>query len=503
MSKILSDNALVLISKVYTSSIGILLLPYLLQVLGKEQFGLIGSFVVVQACMQILDAGISGVLTRQSILTQKNRQSFSEFTKVLKYFLLLFFLIALTIATLGHIFGTQYGPKWFNSSLDKNIIGTSVSLMFIIFSIRYVQGPIKSILISYEKHKQLALFDMLYATFNNPIALLYIYVIGGDIRDFFKIQFLVSLIFMFLIAAYAWSSTNRILNNLRPAEDGRDIVHTHIRDLIKFGVQLSFLSMLWVLVSQSDKLTLTRYMDLSEYSFYAISVSLLGVVSIFVGTMIQTVRPRLTAHLSKGEFPSFTYLFKYSVISLISLLLPLILFLSVYGEELLYLWTQNNELAVKVMRYFPYLMIATFFASISEFSFMLLYSTGNLKAHTIFYSVVSAFIIPINIYIASEYLGEGSSRLFMFFNFFLFATWSLYNIRRYLTETGRLFSVSILLSGSIATGLIFISTLVIDELTLKSLIILLILGGLSVLISYLSLIRYARFLNVEFKGGCK
>jgi O-antigen/teichoic acid export membrane protein len=503
MSKIISDNAFVLAGKIYSASIGIILLPFFLEVLGKEQFGLVGSFVIVQACMQILDAGMSGVLTRQSILTQRNYASFKEFVRVLKYCLVFFCFVATLIGFLGHTLAMNYGTFWFNSKLNSDLINSSVSLMFIIFSVRYVQGPIKSILVSFEKHKSLAIFDVVYVSLNGPVTLAYLYLSEGNIKDYFLVQLVVALLCFVSMSVYTWRVIDRIINKLRNQRPQGEFVPTRIFGLLKFGFQLSSLSMLWVLVNQSDKLTLTKYMELSEYSFYAISISLLGVISIFVSTMIQTVRPRLVCHFSRKELEEFTFLFKNSVILSISFLFPLVIFLSYYGEDLLYIWTQNNELATKVMKYLPQLLIATFFAALSEFAFMILYSTGNLKAHTVFYSLVSVVIIPLNIYIAATYLGDGSSKFFLIFNCLIFATWSLHNIRKNISETGRFFCVSILLTALISVVFIYFANLLIVEVTLESLAFIVALGLTSVATSYLLLKTFVQNLNINFKESGK
>ena len=501
MSKVLSDNVLVLASRVYSAGIGIALLPYFLEVLGKEQYGLVGSFVILQACMQILDAGVSGVLTRQSILTQKNQESFLKFIGLLKQCLLIFALIAFIVVCLGHGFAIKYSAEWFNTDLEESVISTSVSLMFVIFSLKYIQGPIKSILVSYEKHKLLSLLEMAYISLSNPVVLFYLYTLDGDITDFFKMQLIASLLSLILICMFAWVETEKTKRSLKLAKDSSEIVDTCVIDLIRFGLKLSLLSMLWVIVNQSDKVTLTKYMDLSEYSFYSISISMLGLITVFVSTMTQTVRPRLIMLFSGQEWDKFTELFKISVISLTSLLVPLIVFLSYYGEDVLYLWTDNQELSVKVMVYLPYLLVGSFFVSMSEFSFMILYSTGRLKAHTIFYSFVSFFVVPLNIYVASNYLGQGSSKLFMLINLLLFITWSLYNIRKYLRKTGRLFFSSFLLTFLLSLTLINISTLFVKVSDFLSLSVVIFLGGTTVVLSYILLSKLFKFTHIEFRKG--
>ncbi len=50
----------------YTTIIGIVVLPFYLQYLGAEAFGLIGFFIALQAWLQLFDMGTSPMLSRQA-----------------------------------------------------------------------------------------------------------------------------------------------------------------------------------------------------------------------------------------------------------------------------------------------------------------------------------------------------------------------------------------------------------------------------------------------------
>lgn len=499
MSKLLSDNTFVLASKVYASGIGVILLPFFLEMLGKEQYGLIGSFVVFQACMQILDAGVSGVLTRQSIITQKNIKSFESFIITLKYVFVLFTGISISIAIFGWYFSEKYSVMWFKTNIGDEVIIFSVALMFSVFALRYIQGPLRSLLLSYEKHKLISLIDIVYFSLSGPAALLVLKISNGDITDYFMVQIFSALFVLAVLSYFAWSETLKVIMELKGNKNDGVLVKTSLSELVKFGMQLSTLSMLWVIINQSDKLVLTKYMDLSEFSFYAVSISILGLVNIFVGATTQTVRPKLIAYLNRLQLDKFISLYKNTVIYLIGLLIPLIMFLIFFGEDLLFFWTGKEELSTKVMLYLPYLLIGTFFVAMSEFSFMILYSTGNLKEHTIFYSLVSLFIIPLNIFVASNFLGEGSSKLFMCINLVLFLTWSLYNISVYVSGAAVFFGGVILVSLFASILMIYIANSIVDDIGFIWLGLLCILGLIAVVISYLLSLKLTEYINVGFK----
>ncbi|KYL36918.1 hypothetical protein A2I96_06485 [Pseudoalteromonas tetraodonis] len=65
--------------QVYSTIITIALTPLLISMVGAEGFGLIGFFLILQNLIQILDAGISGTLSRQIAITKHCRKAFKVF----------------------------------------------------------------------------------------------------------------------------------------------------------------------------------------------------------------------------------------------------------------------------------------------------------------------------------------------------------------------------------------------------------------------------------------
>ena len=53
-------------SQLYTTLIGILLVPLYLQYMGSEAFGLVGFFAMLQAWFNLLDLGLTPTIARES-----------------------------------------------------------------------------------------------------------------------------------------------------------------------------------------------------------------------------------------------------------------------------------------------------------------------------------------------------------------------------------------------------------------------------------------------------
>jgi hypothetical protein len=103
-------------------------------------------------------------------------------------------------------------------------------------------------------------------------------------------------------------------------------------------------------------------------------------------------------------------------------------FLFFFSEKILFVWSNNTHLALDVSKYLPWLFLGGVFSIYSNLIFLLLYSHGQLKKHTIVYVIFSAIIIPLNIYIAKNFHGDGTSIFYAANAILLFITWGGYNL---------------------------------------------------------------------------
>lgn len=88
--------------QIYSAAINIILMPVYVNMLGVEQFGLIGFFMLLQNIILLLDAGISGTLTRQTATSKNSMKAYRHFLKQFRIIVLIFFLISIAIFLFGY-----------------------------------------------------------------------------------------------------------------------------------------------------------------------------------------------------------------------------------------------------------------------------------------------------------------------------------------------------------------------------------------------------------------
>lgn len=416
--------------RIYAAIITMALIPILIGEIGIEAYGLIGSFTVLQACLSILDAGVGGVLTRESILSKNDIESFKKFNALYKKIVVLFILIAIILAIAGWGLSVRYSTKWLNTTIESKAVISSTTLMFWIFALRYIQGPFRSILLSNESQITLTTINLIVITISQPIALFLLKIFHKDVVFYFMIQLVAAGLSCGLIVICSEIVRKKILLTC-PMKNNDIIIHkaSSIKKIISFSLQLSTLSILWVIVSQSDKLALTRFMPLSQYGMYSVAVSVISVLAILSDPLNQYLQPRLTKYYHDNDLNAYTFVYFSAFKFIVVMTVPLSAFLLFFSKQTIFFWSNDSFLANEVAKYLPWLFIGGVFAIYSNFIFLLLYSFGELKKHTLVYAIYSIFVVPLNVYIASKYLGEGTSVFFAVSSTLLFILWGGYNLK--------------------------------------------------------------------------
>lgn len=129
----------------YTAIIGIIILPFYLEYLGAEAYGLVGLFVLMQAWMYLLDIGISPTLGREIAFARGREHGFRHFIKLLRSFEIIFFIVASLVTILIVVFSDWISLNWINAEeLSVDVMADSISLMGIIIGLRFFTSLYRS-----------------------------------------------------------------------------------------------------------------------------------------------------------------------------------------------------------------------------------------------------------------------------------------------------------------------------------------------------------------------
>ena len=217
------------------------------------------------------------------------------------------------------------------------------------------------------------------------------------------------------------------------------------QSLIILSSQLSILTIVWVIVAQVDKFILSRELNLSEYGYYTLALTISGVLLMFSQPISQILRSRLSVLFSLKDSVEYIKLYANSYIATIIVIIPLSIFLFIFSHQIIFMWTGDLLIADSSYIYSKWLALGNGISVLLAFTFILQYSLGKLKKHVQVYLLYSLLIVPAAIYIANIYKGEGTAFFWFLHNLIFFITWATMVHRRFIKRINSLLYIRILI----------------------------------------------------------
>lgn len=406
---------------IYAIVISIVIFPFYLQYLGAEAVGLIGFFTILQSWLQLLDMGMSPMLSRQVAQARGQQQSsFVEIRKLVRSLELIFFGIAIIIILSVTISSEWLSIHWLKvNSLNLTTINKSIILMGIILALRLLSSLYRSGIQGLEKQVWLNILNSKIVTLRFVGALLLLIYITHDIFHFFIYQLLIGVIELIILNLFFYHSL--------PSKNEKIGLHffwDNIKPSLPFAGGIAYTAGLWILLTQLDKTILSSILSLSNYGYFALVVIVSTGITQLASPISQALLPRMTTLLSANKEEDMLALYRTASQVMAIIIFPLSGLIALFSSELLYAWTGDNNVAKWGGEILMWYALGNGILAISAFQYYLQYAHGKLKMHVI-YSSISAFIqIPIIIYAALKFGAIGVAFTWFILRVITFFIWT-------------------------------------------------------------------------------
>jgi O-antigen/teichoic acid export membrane protein len=379
----------------YAMLIGILILPFYLGHLGAEAYGLIGFFAVMQAWLQLLDAGLSPSLVRQ-IAHFRGRVNAAaqryEPGQLLRSFEIIFLPVVMLTALSIHFSSGWIAHQWLQAEdLSTATIVNCISLMGLMVGLKLYATLYKSGLQGLELHAWLNSANVLIATLRYFGGLFLVASISQNPLDFFLFQTAVALLetLIFAVKAYSLMPYQKLLSGFN---------WTVVKPVLPFAAGMSLTSALWIILTQLDKVLLSNVLPLDEYGYFSLVALMSTGIMTLTNPLVQTLLPRMTMLVAEGRIADMQTLYLNATRFVCSLLFPLAGVIAFHSAELVFAWTGDAQAAQWSRLVLPWYVIGSAIMAATAFQFYLQYAYGQLRLHVWFSLISAALSIPLVIY---------------------------------------------------------------------------------------------------------
>ncbi|TWI56602.1 hypothetical protein IQ22_01053 [Pseudomonas duriflava] len=192
---------------------------------------------------------------------------------------------------------------------------------------------------------------------------------------------------------------------------------------IPFAASLSFTSILWIALTQLDKVLLSKILLLREYGYFSLVALISGSMMILTNPLVQTLLPRMTRLTAQGRIAEMHHLYRNATSFACSILSPLAAVIAFHAQDLVFAWTGDQEAADWSRSVLPWYALGSAAAAIGAFPFYLQYAQGRLRMH-MWYSVLSTLLsIPIIVAATVHYGAQGVALTWFGLHLTAFIVW--------------------------------------------------------------------------------
>lgn len=358
----------------YTMFVGIFMLPFFLEYLGAEAYGLVGFFTVLMSWMVLLDMGLSTTLARETAKLKDKLNGLFELKKMTLSIELSFMIISLFIFS-AIFFGSAWiSTHWLDvKELSYETVENTIEIMAFMIVLRWFVGLYQGTIIGFEHHIWLNIYKVIFTTLKFFGAFLLIVYVSNDIVHFFYFQLIVA-IFELIVIKFKVDSYMQVSQKVSPS-------FITLKQIAPFALNIAYTSSIWVFITQLDKLMLSHYLPLNEYGFFTLVILLSGAILQIFQPVGQAILPRMTSLLSSGKEKEMIALYHKSTQIVSVIVLSVSGIVAVFAYELLYALTGNIEASQWAAPILFWYALGNGAVALLSFQYYMQYAHGNLKYH--------------------------------------------------------------------------------------------------------------------------
>lgn len=212
---------------------------------------------------------------------------------------------------------------------------------------------------------------------------------------------------------------------------------TALRAELGFSLNLAFSALVWTMVTQSDRLTLSGILSLSDYAVFSLAVMLASTVLMISTPLGAVILPRLTRLFSSQTEQREQSGYIESTRAVTHIVMPVGLTLIFVSVPFLRTWTGDPELAVQAAPIARLYVFGNLILAISAFGFYLQYAIGRLRLHTIANIIMGLILVPLQIAMAMHFGAVGAALGWVTVNLLNITLWLPYVHHVYLPGVHR------------------------------------------------------------------
>ena len=387
----------------WTALMGLAFVPFYIQYLGIDAYGLIGLFALLQAWLALLDMGMTPTLGREMSRYTGGGHSTGSIRNLLRSIEILAAGIAILIAA-----GVAFGSHWFAvvwlkaDTLPNDTVIEALIVMGLVTALRFVEGVYRSAIVGLQRQVLFNVINSLMATLRAVGAIGVLIWISASVQAFFVWQALVSITSLGILVVATYANLPPTKNNARFSIDA-------LRGVWRFAGGMIGITFLTLLLTQVDKMLLSKLLSLTDFGYYTLAATVAAALYVLITPITQAWYPKLCELYARDDHATLTEMFHQGaqLVTVIAGSAAVVMIL--FSETFLRLWTQDATLAERTAPLLSLLMLGNLLNGLMWIPYQTQLAHGWTGLTVRINIVAVALIVPAILWATPRYGAEGEA----------------------------------------------------------------------------------------------
>lgn len=426
---------------------GVVFIPLYIKYLGIEAYGLIGIFAILQAWLALLDMGMRPALSREMARFTGGAHDTQSIRDLLRSVEIIGVAIAGVVAL-----GIWAASGWLASDwvkiehLPMEVVARAFAAMGGVTALRFVENIYVSSIVGLQRQVLENIVSSTLSTVRGLGAIAVLAWVSPTIEAFFMWQGLVSLIAVMVFACVVYRTLPSSPRSTR-------FSGTALIGIWRFAAGMAAITFLALLLTQVDKILLSRLLPLESFAYYALAATVTGALYMLASPVCTAFYPRFTELVTRGDERALRAAYHQGAQLVTVFMGTAAIVLIVFGNRLLLLWTADAVLAEKVAPLLLVLSLGTLLNGLMWIPYQMQLANGWTKLAIKINIVAVAVLIPTILWIVPTYGAIGAAWVWVALNagYVVFAVYFMHR-RLMQTEKWRWYRQDVAIPLAAATG---------------------------------------------------
>jgi len=384
--------------------------PLYIRYLGIEAYGLIGIFAMLQAWLSLLDMGMRPALGREMARYTGGAVDAQSIWDLLRSVELVSFAVAISIAICVWAASGWLAADWVRvETLPIEMVARAFALMGAVTALQFVESIYTSSIAGLQRQVLQNLVVSLMTTVRSLGAVGVLILVSPTINAFFIWQGLVSLATVALFALVVY----RVLP--LPPHSARFSVPA-LLGIWRYAAGMMGITLLALLLTQVDKLLLSRLLSLESFGYYVLAGAVSGVLYSLTYPIQAAFYPRFAELLATENDIALRRTYHQGAQFVTVLMGSAAIVLMVFADLVLQIWTADAYLTTQVAPLVVVLALGTLLNGLVGMPYRMQLANGWTSLGVKSNAIAAIALVPAIMWVAPKYGAIGAAWIWVVLN---------------------------------------------------------------------------------------